>query len=162
MIGNVIQKMIAYFGTDVLRISHALKVYGYAKCIAQGERLLAKDLLVVDLAAILHDIGIVEAQKKYNKSSGHYQEIEGPPVAMALLSDMGLDKACLDRVAFLIGHHHSYSEIDGSDFQILVEADFLVNIDEDKMSIHSIESIREKYFKTKTGISIIEGMYDLV
>lgn len=159
MIGLVIEKMIAYFGDDVRRINHALKVYGFANCIARREQLSAKDLQVVEVSAVLHDIGIVEAHKKYGKSSGHYQEIEGPAVAMDLLSDMVLDQDVLDRVAFLIGHHHSYGKIDGVDFQILVEADFLVNVDEDNMTKDAIMSVREKYFKTPTGISIVEGMF---
>ena len=33
-----------------------------------------------------------------------------------------------ERVAYLIGHHHTYDKIEGMDYQILVEADFLVNI----------------------------------
>mgnify|MGYP000340972515 FL=1 len=40
-----------------------------------------------------------------------------------------------ERVAYLIGHHHTYDKIEGMDYQILVEADFLVNIlrqDEEK------------------------------
>ena len=32
------------------------------------------------------------------------------------------------RVEYLVGHHHTYKDIDGLDYQILVEADFLVNI----------------------------------
>ena len=159
MTDSVTLKMIEYFGTDVRRINHALKVYGFANCIARGEKLSSKEILVVEISAILHDIGIKEAEKKYNKSSGHYQEMEGPAVALNLLSEISLDKEILDRICFIIGHHHSYQKIDGSDFQILVEADFLVNISEDEMPNNSIESIRKKYFKTQTGISIIESMY---
>ena len=159
MTDRITQKMIEYFGTDVRRINHALKVYGFANCIARREKLSSKEILVVEISAILHDIGIKEAEKKYNKSSGHYQEMEGPAVALDLLSEIKLDKEILDRICFIIGHHHSYQKIDGSDFQILVEADFLVNIDEDELTNNSIESIRKKYFKTQTGISIIESMY---
>ena len=65
----------------------------------------------------------------------------------------------INRVCFLIGHHHSYSQIDGIDYQILVEADFLVNIYEDNMNESQIKSIRNKIFKTKSGISIIDSMY---
>jgi len=159
MTDRIIQKMIEYFGTDVRRINHALKVYGFASCMARREKLSDSDILIVDIAAILHDIGIKEAEKKYNKTSGHYQEKEGPAVALKLLSEISLDKVTLDRICFLIGHHHSYQKINGLDFQILVEADFLVNINEDDMPKHLIESIREKYIKTQTGISIIESIY---
>ncbi len=151
--------MIEYFGTDIRRINHALKVYGFASCIARRENLSANEILIIDMVGILHDIGIKEAEKKYNKHSGPYQEKEGPAVALFLLSELNLDQAILDRISFIIGHHHSYSKIDGLDFQILVEADLLVNINEDEMPKQAIESIRKKYFKTQTGISILDSLY---
>lgn len=155
----IIERMINYFGHDVRRINHALKVYGFASCIARKENLPKEELFIVEATAILHDIGIVEAEKKYNSSIGKYQEIEGPAIARNILSDVEIDTETLDRICFIIGNHHSYQNIDRKDFQIIVEADFLVNIYEDEMTKHSIESIREKYFKTKTGISIIESIY---
>lgn len=155
----IIEKMINYFGHDVRRINHALKVYGFASCIARRENLTDNEVLIVEVTAILHDIGIVEAEKKYNSSIGKYQEIEGPPIARDILSEVDIDTETLERICFIIGNHHSYQNIDRKDFQIIVEADFLVNIYEDEMTKHSIESIRDKYFKTKTGISIIESIY---
>lgn len=151
--------MIQYFGQDVRRINHALKVYGFAGCIARGENLNDRKALVVDLAAILHDIGIREAERKHHSNSGHFQEIEGPAIARSILSGTDLDNEIIERVCFIIGHHHSYQKIDGPDFQILVEADFLVNIYEDSMEKHSVERIRKQYFKTHTGISMIESIY---
>ncbi len=151
--------MINYFGHDVRRINHALKVYGFASCIARRENLTDNEVLIVEVTAILHDIGIVEAEKKYNSSTGKYQEIEGPAIARDILSEVDIDTEILERICFIIGNHHSYQNIDRKDFQIIVEADFLVNIYEDEITKHSIESIRDKYFKTKTGISIIESIY---
>lgn len=159
MIDIVTQKMIAYFGRDVRRINHALKVFSFASTIARREKLSEEDILIVELAAILHDIGIKNAEIKYRKSSGKYQEIEGPPVAAEMLSELKLGKEVIDRICFLIGNHHSYQNIDNVDFQILVEADFLVNIDEDKMSEKSVVSAREKYFKTETGKAFLASMY---
>ena len=156
---QMIQNMIRYFGSDVKRINHALKVYAFASCIARRENMTDKEILVVDLTAVLHDIGIKESERKYNSSNGRYQEIEGPPVARDLLSEVKLSPETLDRICYIIGNHHSYQKIDGLDFQIIVEADFLVNIFEDEMSKQSIESIRQKYFKTKTGMMMIESMY---
>jgi HD superfamily phosphodiesterase len=158
-VGVIIEEMINYFAKDIKRINHALKVYGFASCIARSELTTDKEILIVDLAAILHDIGIKEAEKKYNSCGGHYQEIEGPPIARVMLEETDLDDEIIDRVCFLIGNHHSYQKIDGNDFQILVEADFLVNAYEDQMPAHSIESVRKNLFKTKTGVSLIESIY---
>lgn len=156
---SILEKMIKYFGTDVRRINHALKVYGFASCIARREKLSDNEILIVDIVAILHDIGIIEAEKKYNSTSGKYQEIEGPDIAKDILSDEDIDVETLDRICFIIGNHHSYQKIDGLDFQIIVEADFLVNIYEDEMTKHAIESVRNKYFRTKTSISMIKCIY---
>jgi HD superfamily phosphodiesterase len=159
MTDKIIGKMINYFGHDIRRINHALKVYGFASCIVRKENLKDDEIFIVETTAILHDIGIVEAEKKYNSSIGKYQEIEGPGIAKEILSDFDIHPNALERICFIIGNHHSYQNIDGIDFQIIVEADFLVNIYEDDITKKSIESIRNNYFKTKTGISIIESVY---
>lgn len=151
--------MIAYFESDTQRINHALKVYAFASCIARSEKLTKEEVLIVEISAILHDIGIKVAEEKYNSCIGKYQEMEGPAVARTLLSELNLNNDMLDRICFIIGNHHSYTKINGVDFQILVEADFLVNIYEDEIAMDAIQSIRQKYFNTQTGISIIENMY---
>ncbi len=159
IVPEVSLRMIAYFDGDVRRINHALKVYGFATAIAGVEKLDERQHQIVDIAALLHDIGIVNAEKKYNSSAGNYQELEGPPVARELLVQFNLPSEIIDRICFLIGHHHSYTKIDRIDFQILVEADFLVNIFEDNLSGNAIHSIREKYFKTKAGKEMLDKIY---
>ena len=104
-------------------------------------------------------IGIKESERKYNSTSGSYQEIEGPPIAREILYSFKLESNFIDRVCYLIGNHHTFSKIDGIDFQILIEADFLVNAFEDNLSNQSIAHMKEKYFKTTCGISILESMY---
>lgn len=159
MVAHILNKMTAYFGCDTRRINHALKVYGFARAIMAKENLDEREALAVELSAVLHDIGIREAERKYQSSAGKYQELEGPPIARALLEEAGVEGGTADRVCFLIGNHHSYGKIDGIDFQILVEADFLVNIFEDGMDAGQIGSIRDKYFRTAGGLEIINSMY---
>lgn len=156
----LVKKMINYFGTDVKRINHALKVHGFSKSIGELEGLNENDMLILEIAAILHDIGIKESERKYNSSAGNYQELEGPAVAKELLKSIDLNNDTVDRICFLIGHHHSYNKIDKIDFQILIESDFLVNIDEDKIEKPEIELIKEKYFKTATGINYVNSLYE--
>jgi HD superfamily phosphodiesterase len=151
-------KMVRYFGTDVRRINHALKVHDFAKIIAGLEGLPSEKQMILETASLFHDIGIKEAEKQYQSTAGHYQEMLGPDIACVLLKDL-LPENIIDRVCYLIGHHHTYGQIDGLDYQILVEADFLVNIFEDQMNQQQIALIREKYFKTKTGIELIQCMY---
>ena len=156
---NVLNKMIAYFGSDVRRINHALKVYGFAAAIAKCCGVTEDEENTMLLAAALHDIGIHEAVRKYHSTAGKYQEMEGPPIVEEMLKGLNTEPQTIKRVCFIIGNHHSYGRIDGIDFQILVEADFLVNIQEDAMDKEAIESIKSKYFKTPAGSHYIEQIY---
>ena len=66
-----------------------------------------------------------------------------------------------DRVAYLVGHHHTYTNIDGMDYQILVGADFLVNLYEDSVPKAAAQNALDKIFKTQTGKTICKEMFVL-
>ena len=155
----IINEMINYYSGDVRRVNHFLKVYSFAKAIGELEGLDEKNQYILEIAAIMHDIGIKVSEEKYNSSAGNYQEIEGPPLAREMLSKFEFKEDDVDRICFLIGHHHTYGNIDGIDYQILIEADFLVNIYEDEIKIPQVEIIKEKYFKTKAGHNFLERLY---
>jgi HD superfamily phosphodiesterase len=159
MITSVMEKMIGYFGNDTRRINHALKVFAFARIISSREQLDPETRKIVLYTALLHDIGIVEAERKYGSSTGKYQQIEGPPVARKILLDLGVAAPVIDRVCFITGNHHTYTKIDSVDFQILVEADFIVNIFEDDMAKEAAESIYTRIFKTDAGKGLMRTMY---
>ncbi len=160
LIEDIYYELINYFGKDVKRINHATKVWSFARLIGKKEGLDEKTQLILELSAILHDIGIKICEEKYGSTAGNLQEIEGPKVAIKILEKYPLEEKVIERVLFLIGNHHSYDKIDGIDFQILVEADFLVNIFEDGMEKEAISRIKERYFKTNIGRALINIMYD--
>ena len=64
-------------------------------------------------------------------------------------------------MCYLVGHHHTYQGVDGLDYQILLEADFLVNADEMNLSKEAIEKMKTNVFKTKTGIELLNHIYEL-
>jgi len=160
-ISNIIKAVIDYNKGDARRINHLLKVYSFAKTIGELEKLDSEIQEILEITAVLHDIGIHESERKYNSSSGYYQQIEGPEIAREILEKNYYAKKVIDRVCYLIAHHHTYSNIIGLDYQILVEADFLVNIFEDNMKNNVIEKIRGKIFKTDTGIHLLNSIYGL-
>ena len=90
---------------------------------------------------------------------GKLQEQEGPAEAEKMLKNLGFDQDVIDRVSYLVGHHHTYTDIDGMDYQILVEADFLVNYFEDHLETESIKKSVKKIFNTETGIRIATEMF---
>ena len=120
----LILKMISYDHGSPERIQHFLKVHSFAKTIAVLEHLDEKTLFITEAAAIVHDIGIRLCLEKYGDGNGKLQEKEGPALAEQMLSELGFEKDVIERVSFLVGHHHTYTGIDGLDYQILVEADF--------------------------------------
>ena len=159
MINTILTRMIKYNASDPKRINHAVKVYSFARNIAINEQCSDEAVFTLSVAAILHDIGIHNSEKKYHSSAGHYQEKEGPPVAEELIKDLAIDKKTRDRILYLIGNHHTYANIDGIDYQILVEADFIVNIYEDGLDHDAVESIKKNIFKTESGISLLNALY---
>lgn len=116
---------------------------------------------ILRTAAVLHDIGIHAAEEKYGNCSGKYQEIEGPAPAREILSRLTTDKELIDRVCFLIAHHHTYSGVNGSDWQILLEADFIVNAYEDALQADAIRHFRDNIFKTQSGLSLLNKIFAL-
>mgnify|MGYP000030889031 CR=1 FL=1 len=160
-VGNVIYKVIEYFGDDVRRINHFLKVYGYVKMIGECENLDDSMQEILEVTAVLHDVGIKVAEQKYNSSAGHYQQLEGPPVAKKILDELGYPDDFVERVMYLIAHHHTYTNIDGMDYQILVEADFLVNLFENASTRKVIRSVDTKIFRTAAGRRILHAMFAL-
>ena len=159
ILNNLISEMIEYEKGNPRRVQHFLKVHAFAKIIAEQEGLDERTQDTLEIAAVLHDIGIKPSVKKYGSSAGNYQEIEGPPVARFFLKKYNVSDEIMERVSFLIANHHTYGSIQAVDYQVLIEADFLVNIYEDSMKPSQIESIRDRLFKTKTGVHLLETMF---
>lgn len=156
---KLIEKMMEYYAGDPKRVQHFLKVYEFAKLIGESESLDTETMHILRTAAIVHDIGIKISEEKYGSSNGKYQEKEGPAVAEPMLLALGYDEAVIDRVLFLIAHHHTYNEIEGLDYQILVEADFLVNLFEDGSSREAAQKVQKNIFKTNTGTKYLSGLF---
>ena len=45
------------------------------------------------------------------------------------------------------------------DYQILIEADFMVNLFEDSESANAVRAVRRNIFKKESGIRIFETMF---
>ena len=156
---DLFMDMIAYYDGDPKRIQHFTKVHSYARLIGIGEELDDASLFILEAAAYTHDIGIRVAEEKYGRCDGKLQEQEGPIIAQKMLSQLGFENYIVERRCFLIGHHHTYDNIDGLDYQILVEADFLVNLYEADAGNRAIDKAYKRIFKTETGKKIFRLMF---
>ncbi len=153
--------MIAYNNGDAKRIQHLIKVHAFARLIGEEENMDAKELYILEAAALTHDIGIRNSEKKYGTCTGRQQEVEGPPEAEKLLKKLGFADDVTERVCWLIAHHHTYNNINSMDYRILVEADFLVNLYEDGAGIEAVKTAYERIFKTTAGRNICRTMYGI-
>ena len=50
-------------------------------------------------------------------------------------------------IVYLVTHHHSPDAVDGLDYLILIEADYLVNADEMGLSAENIRNFRDCFFR---------------
>ena len=159
---RLISAMTEYDQGDAARIQHLIKVHNFAATIAKLENVDPETLFILETAAILHDIGIHVCESKYGDCSGKHQEQEGPAEARKLLATVGGYTASqTERVCFLIAHHHTYENVEGIDWQILLEADFLVNAFEEGVSESGIRTFESKVFKTATGKHLLETMFGI-
>ena len=169
-VSQAIMEMIQYESGNPQRINHFLKVHSFAKAIGEMEGLDERTLNILEMASVMHDIGIKPAEEKYGSSEGKLQEQEGPAVARGMLMRLGFAENVIERVCYLIGHHHTYTGIEGRDYQILVEADFLVNLYEDGRTDGdggfvpdkaAVETAYQRIFATETGKWICRSMFAL-
>lgn len=158
-LNNLYKKMVEFYRGDPARIQHFVKVHSFAKLIGEEEHIDEKTLYILEAAAYVHDIGIRISMEKYGKQNGTLQEQEGPAEAEKMMKQLGFDSDVIERVSYLVGHHHTYTDIKGIDYQILVEADFLVNYFEDNMSAETVKKSVDKIFRTETGRHIAEEMF---
>lgn len=158
-IAQLIDRMTEFYAADPRRTAHFLKVYAYAKTIAELEGASAHTRLVTEAAAVVHDIGIKPSEQKYGSSAGHYQELEGPPLAREMLCALGFAGDVVERVCHLVGHHHTYDAIDGDDYRFLVEADLLVNIAEEGIDKAHAYATCEKLFRSLSAIAFLHRLF---
>ncbi len=153
---RIIEQMKEIFKEIPFGIDHTLKVLKNAEDIMEGENVGHKERELISIVAVFHDIGAVEAQRKYGSIEGAYQEKEGPEVARKILEKEGLNSKDIERICYIIGNHHTPSKIDGLDFQIQWEADLLENLtvmDKQKEQ-QKIKKCIDDNFKTATGKNI--------
>ncbi len=145
-------EMKRYFKSDFKRIGHATRVARYAERIGKQE---AGNLAVILSAAYLHDIGIHEAERKYNSTAAKYQEQEGPPIARSILEKLGANEKMIDEVCDIVSHHHSPRPDETVNFKVLYDADLVANLEdnrkEKKTESQHLEKIINKSFMTNGG-----------
>ncbi|WML32698.1 HD domain-containing protein [Clostridium sp. OS1-26] len=158
-ISNLILEMINFDAGKPKLIQHFIKVHEFAKLIGNMENIPSDKMEILEVAAIVHDIGIKVCKEKYGKCNDKLLEQEGPIYAKELLNRLEFKQEVIERVSYLVAYHHNYSNIDGIDYQILVEADLLVNLYENQNNKEYIQNTHDKVFKTESGRKLCSQMF---
>lgn len=158
-ISQVLEKMIEFSDGNIHDIDHFIRVWTYAKTIGELEHLDKEAQYILEIAAITHDIACQLCREKYGNANGKMQEIEGVPMVREFLRGTGMTAAQIERAAFLVGHHHTYTCIDGVDYQILLEADYIANASENDYGTEKIKTFLEKAAKTESGKKLIRQVF---
>ena len=158
-IAELTARMIAYSEANLHDIDHFLRVWAYARTIGQLEGLDAQTQYILEAAALLHDIACPLCRKKYGNTNGKLQEREGTLLAEDFLRQTDLPESVRTRIVFLIGHHHSFTDVDGIDWQILLEADYIANASENAWSLSRIRNFLDSFAKTPSGTALIRSVF---
>ena len=154
-----ISKMIEFYNGNLSDISHFLKVWAFAKHIGEAEGLDPKIQETLEMAAVVHDISCPLCREKYGNASGKHQEEESAPLVAEFFKDVPAEELDVERITWLVTHHHTYTNVEGIDYQILLEADFLVNAGESEYSKQAIENFCGKVFRTEAGTHLLKSMF---
>lgn len=160
-IAQIMEKMIAFSKGDLHDIDHFIRVWTYAKTIGELERLDGETQYILEAAAITHDIACPLCREKYGTTSAPLQETEGAAMVKDFLADTAMTAQQIQRVAFLVGHHHTLHEIDGLDYQILIEADYIANASEKGCTARQVAPFLATYMKTSSGKQLLKDVFCL-
>ncbi len=158
-IAQIMEKMIAFSNGNIHDIDHLIRVWTYAKTIGELEGLDPDTQYILEAAAITHDIACPLCRRKYGSTNGELQEKEGEQLVREFLSGSGMTDAQISRVAFLVGHHHTFTDIDNADYQILIEADYIANASENGYSEETIRGFMRKIMKTPGGKKLLQDVF---
>lgn len=158
-ISQILEKMIAFSRGNLHDIDHFIRVWTYARIIGELEGLDPETRFLLETAAITHDIACPLCREKYGNTNGKHQEDEGGPMARAFLADTGLSPEQIDRVSYLVAHHHTYTGVVGMDYQILLEADYIANASENGYPRENLENFLNRIMKTESGKRLLQSVF---
>ena len=159
IVSNAIEKMIDFYQGSQHDINHFLKVWSYARNIGLMEGLDDHTQEVLELTAVVHDISCPLCREKYGNANGKKQELESPALVEPFLRELAVAEADIRRVSWLVAHHHTYTDVDGLDHRILLEADYLVNAGESGYGRENVEAALQNIFRTESGKRLLRDVF---
>ena len=159
LVATAIEKMIDFYKGNRHDINHFLKVWSFAKTIGEKEGLDEDTQKILELTAVVHDIACPLCREKYGNANGKMQEKESAPLVDAFFAELPVEKQKVERIRWLVEHHHTYTDVKSADHQILLEADFLVNAGESHCSQQMIQNFRQRVFRSQAGLRLLDSIF---
>ena len=158
---EAIVKMIEEADGNLHDIAHFLKVHAYARLIGNMEKLDEKTQLCLELAAVVHDIACPLCREKYGNTNGHLQEKESAELVERFFAGTDVEGDMIERISWIVSHHHTYHLSEMLEYQILLEADYLVNADESSYPKEALYQAKDALFVTESGRKLLTSIYQL-
>ena len=115
-IAEIVEKMIGLSDGNVEDINHFMKVWAYARTIGKKEWVEMRSQYILEAAAVIHDIACPLCREKYGNADGKHQEAESEPLVRAFFAGTDVNAEVIDRIVYLVTHHHSPDAVDGLDY----------------------------------------------
>lgn len=159
-IAAVMDEMIRYYTGNTHQIMHHIKVHCLSALIARQENVEEETGLVIEAAALLHDIGVRDAKAQYGENFRPYHEAISAAEAERILRGLdGWTEEQITAVAHICGNHHHYQKIDSLAFRIVVEGDLLVNLQELPEKYGAILASEDALFRTESGKRLLNIIF---
>lgn len=160
-IARIMKRIIVFSDGNIHDIDHLIRVWTYAKTIGEMEGLDEETQFVLEVAAITHDIACPLCREKYGNTNGKHQEEEGALMVREFLSCESLEEKKLERIVYLVAHHHTFSNIEGLDYQILLEADYIANATENDYSKENVSNFMKRIIKSKSAQELLKSIFKI-
>ena len=146
---KLVRELVAHFEGDDGRVEHALRVLAWTEKLLESE---PGDREIALAVALLHDVGIKEAEARHGTSSAALQEEYGPAIAKRMLEIIGFPSEKIEAACEIVGKHHQRGGVDSDNFRILWDSDLLVNTaDSPNLEPAKMASKIDDIFATATG-----------
>lgn len=154
-------RMLDYYAKkDSSQIAHTLCVREYTRLLAEKENYEKRQVYLLEIAALLHDIGCPCSKEKYGNSLPENQEREGAFIAADWLQDeLELSDFEKEWIIQVVGSHHQFRKAQELGFQILFEADMIVNIFEGYYDKSKVQLYYDKMITTWSGRSLFRLLF---
>ena len=149
-----ISRDIAFYSKGHMReLDHLLRVWGFAREIADGEALSRRERYALEIAALTHNLAYPRCREQYGSEDPELQAREGAIFVREFLHDADIPAEQLDRIVYLVSRHHSEEPAEEPDLQILLEAVYIASVREKHIPRAEVKTAIKTLFRTKSGIA---------